>query len=149
MHGHAVMEEKLAMRIHAFDEIDRQDLIALWHACGLTRPWNDPDADIDRAIVGAHSTILVGKLESALVASAMLGEDGHRGWIYYLGVAATHQGRGLGTQMMDAACDWLRARGVPKVELMVRTDNAAATAFYDGLGFERQNVVTYGRWLRS
>ncbi|MEL6621375.1 MAG: GNAT family acetyltransferase [Pseudomonadota bacterium] len=141
------MEEKRVMHIQSFDEHDRQDLIALWHACGLTRPWNDPDADINRAILGAHSTILVGHVDAAVVASAMVGEDGHRGWIYYLGVAPTHRGRGLANQMMDAACDWLRALGVPKVELMVRTDNAAATTFYDRLGFERQNVVTYGRWL--
>ena len=38
--------------------------------------------------------------------------------------------------MMAAAEDWLRARGAPKLNLMVREDNAAAAAFYERLGYE-------------
>ena len=29
---------------------DAGDVIALWQACGLTRPWNDPATDFARAI---------------------------------------------------------------------------------------------------
>jgi ribosomal protein S18 acetylase RimI-like enzyme len=50
---------------------------------------------------------------------------------------------------MAAAEDWLRGQGAPKVQLMVREDNAAALGFYDGLGFERQKVVTLGRSLKD
>ena len=33
-------------------------LVALWEACGLTRPWNDPERDARLAIEGATSAIL-------------------------------------------------------------------------------------------
>lgn len=39
----------MTMHVRDFREGDRSALIALWKACGLTRPWNDPHQDIDRA----------------------------------------------------------------------------------------------------
>lgn len=123
------------------------DLAALWAACGLTRPWNDPDHDARLAIAGATSDILGLNEDGRLIASVMVGFDGHRGWIYYLAVAPDRQRRGIGRHMMVAAEAWLRARGAPKLQLMVRDDNKAAIAFYERLGLARQPVVTLGRFL--
>ena len=36
-----------ALSIRPFKARDRKALIALWNECGLTRPWNPPDRDID------------------------------------------------------------------------------------------------------
>ncbi|HVQ08091.1 MAG TPA: GNAT family N-acetyltransferase [Allosphingosinicella sp.] len=77
----------------------------------------------------------------------MTGFDGHRGWVYYLAVAPERRRQGLGREMMAAAEAWLRRRGVPKIQLMVREDNEAARAFYEALGLKRQKVVTLGRFL--
>jgi ribosomal protein S18 acetylase RimI-like enzyme len=49
--------------------------------------------------------------------------------------------------MMDAAEAWLRERGAPKLQLMVRGSNADAMGFYEALGLARQDVVTLGRFL--
>ena len=122
-------------------------LVALWEACGLTRPWNDPERDARLAIEGATSTILGLRDGEALIASVMIGLDGHRGWIYYLAVAPERRREGLGRALMDAAEAWLRARGAPKLQLMVRTTNEEALGFYEALGLERQEVVTLGRFL--
>ena len=54
---------------------------------GLTRPWNDPNADIALALATPSSTVLAGRIDGRLVATAMVGSDGHRGWVYYLAVA--------------------------------------------------------------
>jgi ribosomal protein S18 acetylase RimI-like enzyme len=126
---------------------DAPAVIALWHACGLTRPWNDPEADFRRAIDGATSAVLVLEEGDTLAASVMVGSDGHRGWVYYLAVAPEARRAGLGNAMMAAAEAWLRARGVPKIQLMVREDNEEALGFYEALGLERQKVVTLGRFL--
>ena len=123
------------------------EVIALWEACGLTRPWNDPAADFARAVAGPASAVLLLREGDALAASAMVGCDGHRGWVYYLAVAPARRRAGLGRAMMDAAEAWLRARGAPKLQLMVREDNDAALHFYEALGLERQKVVTLGRFL--
>lgn len=127
---------------------DRVAVIALWQACGLTRPWNDADADFYRALESPSAAILVlRETDHAISASVMVGFDGHRGWVYYLAVAPTHRRRGLGRQMMDAAEDWLRGHGAPKIQLMVRGGNKDALAFYEALGLERQDVVTLGRFF--
>lgn len=126
---------------------DIPPLVALWEACGLTRPWNDPGRDARRAIEGPTSTILGLRDGESLIASVMTGFDGHRGWVYYLAVAPDRRREGLGRQLMAAAEAWLRERGAPKLQLMVRDSNAAALDFYRALGLEPQAVVTLGTFL--
>lgn len=128
---------------------DAAAVIALWHACGLTRPWNDPAQDFARAIGGETSTVLVAEDAGELAGSVMIGDDGHRGWVYYLAVAEGARRTGLGRRLMAAAEQWLRARGCPKIQLMVRDGNAEALGFYAALGLEPQGVVTLGRFLKD
>ncbi len=135
------------MRIRAATPADRADTVALWAECGLTRPWNDPSLDFDRAVSGPTSAVLVAAEDGAVVGSVMVGADGHRGWIYYLSVAVDRRATGLGRALMEAAETWLGDAGMPKVELMVRADNAGAHHFYDALGYESSDVVVRQKWL--
>jgi ribosomal protein S18 acetylase RimI-like enzyme len=121
--------------------------VQLWRTCGLTRPWNDPDADLARALDGPSSTVLAGVEEGELLGTVMVGHDGHRGWVYYLAVEPRCRGRGLGRELMAAAESWLDEQGVPKLQLMVRADNAAVIEFYERLGYADQQVVVLGRFL--
>ena len=135
------------MRIDTCTDPDREAVVELWRRCGLTRPWNDPREDLARALAAADATVLVGDSEGGVVASVMVGFDGHRGWIYYLAVDPALQRQGLGRAMMRAAEQWLRDRGAPKLQLMVREDNTQALDFYARLGLERQVVVVLGKRL--
>ena len=126
---------------------DRGAVIALWRAAGLTRPWNDPGADFERALDGPSSTVLIGESDAALLATAMVGHDGHRGWVYYVAVREDVRGHGHGAAMMRAAEGWLHDRGIPKVQLMVRDDNVVASGFYEALGYEPAAVRVLGRRL--
>ncbi|UIJ44704.1 GNAT family acetyltransferase [Sphingomonas cannabina] len=126
---------------------DQAAVVALWRECGLTRPWNDPDRDFVLAADGPASTVLVAERDGRIAGSVMTGFDGHRGWVYYLAVAPDARRAGLGRMLMAAAEAWLRERGAPKVQLMVREGNDAALAFYAALGLEPQPVVTLGRFL--
>lgn len=126
---------------------DAPDAVAIWGLCGLTRPWNDPYADFELALASPSSTVLLARDGPFVCGSVMVGFDGHRGWVYYLAVAPARQRAGLGAMLMAAAEEWLRDRGAPKIQLMVREDNEAALAFYEGLGMERQKVVTLGRFF--
>ncbi len=135
------------MTISEVTDADANAVVDLWRRCDLTRPWNDPHADLTRARAIPSSTVLVGHIDGALVASVMVGDDGHRGWVYYLAVAPEARRRGLGRRMMQAAEDWLQARGTPKIQLMVRNGNGAAIDFYERLGLQRQDVVTLGKRL--
>lgn len=123
------------------------DATGLWERTGLTRPWNDPGADLHRALTGTTSTVLAAVEHEQLLATAMVGHDGHRGWVYYLAVTPAARGRGLGRRLVHACEQWVRARGIPKIQLMVRADDAPAAAFYERLGYTDSHVVVLGRPL--
>jgi ribosomal protein S18 acetylase RimI-like enzyme len=137
--------EKLAIAPMA--DGDAGAVVALWERCGLTRPWNDSSADIAFARRGPNSAILVGRCDGAIVATVMVGHDGHRGWFYYLGVDPDLQGQGLGRTMTQAAEAWLAERGIVKAQLMVRADNDRVRAFYEALGYGEQQRIIFAKWL--
>lgn len=114
---------------------DADAVVRLWERCGLTRPWNDPRADIVLAMRGANSTVLVGREAAAIVATAMVGHDGHRGWIYYVAVDPQYRDRDFGRDIVTFAENWLRERGLSKVELLVRPGNSEVCGFYQALGY--------------
>jgi ribosomal protein S18 acetylase RimI-like enzyme len=132
--------------VFAFEEGDVEAAVALWERCALTRPWNDPRADVARALAGPTSTVLAVREGGRLVATAMVGHDGHRGWMYYVAVDPDHRGRGLGRLVVTAAEEWLSGQ-VPKAMLMVRAANEAAVGFYEGLGYQAEEVRVFSRWL--
>lgn len=134
-------------RIEPATPADAAAVTALWHACGLTRPWNDPAADFALALGDAAATVLVARRGAVIAGSVMVGFDGHRGWVYYLAADPNARRIGLGRALMEAAEAWLRARGAPKLQLMLRSENSAALGFYQALGLERQDVVVLGRFL--
>lgn len=139
------------MRIRPFEEADRAAVVGLWHACGLTRPWNDPDRDIDRKLGVQPELFLVGEVDGevdgTVVATVMAGFDGHRGWMNYLATAPTHRGRGYARALVAAAEDRLLALGCPKVNLQIRATNADVLAFYAALGYGTDDVVSLGKRL--
>ncbi|MDX6197601.1 MAG: hypothetical protein QOJ79_752 [Actinomycetota bacterium] len=135
------------MEIADLPESLAADAIALWHDVGLTRPWNDPDADLRRALDGAASTVLAALDEDRLLGTAMVGHDGHRGWVYYLAVRPDVQRDGIGRALMQACERWVHTNGVPKIQLMVRSTNASVISFYEHLGYESSDVVVLGRVL--
>ena len=135
------------LAIAPIDDDDIASVVALWQRCGLTRPWNDPTGDIAFARRGPNSAVLVGRHGGTLVATVMVGHDGHRGWFYYLGVDPALQGKGFGRAMTQAAEAWLTARGIAKAQLMVRADNDRVRAFYEALGYGEQQRVLFAKWL--
>ena len=134
------------MEIRPLAETSAAAAVALWQEAGLTRPWNDAEGDFLRAVRGPDSAVLgVTGEDGALLATAMVGHDGHRGWVYYLAVAAGHRRRGLAGRLMEACEDWVRARDITKIQLMVRGDNEPVVAFYERLGYEPSDVVVLGK----
>ena len=135
------------LAITPIDDADVADVVALWQTCGLTRPWNDPATDIALARRGSNATVLIGRGDRLIVATVLVGHDGHRGWVYYLAVDPDHRQQGYGRVMMDEAERWLRERGIEKLQLMVRPDNKSVKNFYQSLGYSEQERVIYAKWL--
>lgn len=140
-----VIERELTIR--PFAPGDEAALIALWARCDLIRPWNDPRKDIQRKLGLQPELFLIGQRDTELVASVMAGYEGHRGWINYLAVAPEYQGQGLGRLILDHAEERLRELGCAKINLLVRATNDKVIAFYERLGYRRDEVICLGKRL--
>ncbi len=121
--------------------------MSLWSICELTRPWNDPNRDIDRKLARDAENLLVLDDDGRLIGSVMVGYGGHRGWVNYLAVHPDRRRQGLGRLLMDAAERRLRDLGCPKVNLQVRTSNEAAKDFYRRIGYSVDEAVSFGKRL--
>jgi ribosomal protein S18 acetylase RimI-like enzyme len=124
--------------IRVYEPADEDAVVALWQASGLTRPWNDPRADIQRKLADSPWGLLVADdiRHDGLAGSVMVGYDGHRGSVNYLAVRPDRRGTGLGRALMDHVESLLRARGCPKINLQVRPENSAVVAFYAHRGYD-------------
>ena len=136
------------MQVRTFVPEDSDAVIELWHDCGLTRPWNDPRQDIARKRSVSPDLFWVGcDPAGQVIASIMVGYDGHRGWINYLAVQAAHQGKGYARELMQRAEQALVQLGCPKLNLQVRAGNTAVIAFYEGLGYADDQTLSLGKRL--
>jgi len=137
----------LSLSIAPIEDADVDAVVSLWERCGLTRPWNEPAADIALARKDSNATILIGRDDETIVTTALVGHDGHRGWVYYVAVDPAQQKKGFGRVIMAAAEDWLRQTGIEKVQLLVRPENTAVRAFYESIGYGEQPRVMFAKWL--
>jgi ribosomal protein S18 acetylase RimI-like enzyme len=145
--GSLPMTQPDSVSIRPFRAADQEAVVALWHACDLVRPWNDPHKDIARKLRVHPEWFLVAEIDGEIVGTVMVGYEGHRGWINYLAVHPSRQRGGVGRNLMIVAEGILRDAGCPKINLMVRRTNAHAVAFYERLGFSSDDVVTLGKRL--
>lgn len=135
------------LQIRPFREADEAQVVSLWQACGLTRPWNDPHKDIARKLQVQRELFLVAEEDGRIVASVMAGYEGHRGWVNYLAVEPAYRRGGLGARLMRRVEQELLARGCPKLSLLVRTSNIEVLAFYRALGYAQDEAVPLGKRL--
>ncbi len=135
------------MKIRTFQSSDTEPVIALWQACGLVKPWNDPHKDIARKLAVMPELFLVGSNEDGIIGSAMGGYEGHRGWVNYLAVHPEQQGNGYGRILMEALEEKLIALGCPKINLQVRDTNLDVIKFYEAIGYKIDQVVSLGKRL--
>lgn len=138
-----------ALLIRPYRPSDQDSVVALWHACDLTRAWNDPHQDIARKLAVDPEFFLVCEDDGEIVGSAMFGYEGHRGWVNYLGVSPAHRRKGLARALMQEGERLLREAGCPKLNLQVREGNQAAVAFYTSLGYVDDQVISFGRRLTT
>ncbi|MGW9114421.1 GNAT family acetyltransferase [Microbacterium sp. NPDC055683] len=137
----------MSFAIRPLQDRDVEAVVALWLAAGLTRPWNDPHADIRRARAVWPDLLLVAVDGDAVTGSVMAGYDGHRGWLYYLAADPARRGEGIGRALVAEAERRLVAIGCPKVMLMVRAENTRVLEYYDAIGYTRESTSLTGKRL--
>jgi ribosomal protein S18 acetylase RimI-like enzyme len=133
--------------IRPFTLSDEEAVVTLWRACGLTHANNNPRKDIARKMKVNPEMFLVYEMAGRIVGTVMVGYEGHRGWINYLGVLPEYQGQGLGRELMDRAETMLIERGCAKINLQIRATDTRVIQFYEGIGFKVDEVVSMGKRL--
>ena len=135
--------------IRPFRREDTEAVVALWRRAGLVVPWNDPYRDIERKLTVQPELFLVAEdgASASVVGAAMVGYDGHRGWVNYLAVDESRRGEGIGATIMAEAERLLVERGCPKLNLQVRSTNQDVIDWYRSLGYEPDHAVGLGKRL--
>ena len=137
------------LHIRPFRASDEAAVIALWTASNLVVSHNNPRKDIARKLQVNPEWFLVGEHDGQIVATCVVGYEGHRGWINYLAVSPSVQRRGVGSQMMEEAEKILSKAGCPKINLQIRSTNLQVIEFYKSLGFKIDEVTGMGKRLES
>ena len=128
---------------------DSEAIVRLWQESNLIVPWNDPWNDISIKLGFQPDLFLVGTMENRIVATAMAGYEGHRGWINYLAVSPEKRRQGIGRRMIEAAEKKLKSLGCPKLNVQIRNSNNDVVEFYKRVGFSDDNVVGFGKKLKQ
>ena len=133
--------------IRQFVPNDTNRVIFIWEQCDLVRKWNNPNFDIQRKLNFQKELFFVGLLNDEIIATAMFGYDGHRGWLNYFAVLPNFQKRGFGKQLMTFGEMVLIEKGCPKLNLQIRNDNFKAINFYQKVGYKEDAAVSFGKRL--
>ena len=138
----------LKISIRPYRESDQDDVIRLWERVFPDAPpHNNPARDIRTKREVQPELFLVAHIEERLVGTAMAGFDGHRGWVYDLGVDPDYQRKGVGTALMRRVEAGLLGMGCPKLNLQIRAHNAEVQSFYESLGYFAEDRVSMGKRL--
>jgi len=137
----------LEIHIRPYRADDEQAVLDLWKECHLIVGHNDPKKDIRRKLRIQPEWFLVGEQTGLVIATCMVGYEGHRGWINYLAVSPHAQRRGIASKMMEQAEGLLRGAGCPKINLQIRSTNLQVIEFYKSIGFKTDEVTSMGKRL--
>jgi ribosomal protein S18 acetylase RimI-like enzyme len=138
---------EIEMEIRPYLSDDEQAVIALWQKCNLVKIWNNPKLDIERKLGINPELFLVGLINGEVVATAMGGYEEHRGWVNYLAVTPDYQKKGIGRRIMEAIEQEILAKGCPKINVQIRSDNSDVVKFYESIGYEIEERISMGKRL--
>jgi ribosomal protein S18 acetylase RimI-like enzyme len=146
------MSEYPVMSIRPVTSSDTEAVAALWRLVfpeygDPMRPHRDARASVVRKLAFGDGLFWLAEAQGRVVGTIMAGYDGHRGWIYSLGVHPEARRTGIGQALVEHVEHALAALGCPKVNLQVFSSNLAAQEFWRGVGYLRDEVVSFGKRL--
>jgi ribosomal protein S18 acetylase RimI-like enzyme len=120
--------------------------VDLWKAVfGYETAHNNPHLAIDKKLQVADDLLFVAIADKTVVGTIMAGYDGHRGWLYSLGVTPSHRRQGIGSQLVVHAERALILKGCVKINLQILEGNEKVTTFYETLGFSVEKRINMGK----
>ncbi|KYB68375.1 acetyltransferase, partial [Salmonella enterica subsp. enterica] len=114
---------------------------------GLTPSPSDSREAIEKKLQRDPELFLAATEQDQLIGAVMGAFDGRRGWVYHLAGYPENQGKQIGRLLMNELEERMRAVGCDKMNLLVAQDNVRVGAFYQKLGFTRDDVFFMGKWI--
>ena len=132
--------------IRSYEARDHDEVVAFWKEMFPDDPPSkDPALMIRRKLTVQPELFLVGYVDGHLVATALEGFDGVRGWVRRLLVRRSHRRQGIARALMAAAEEGLAKLGCSKLNLRVRSTNVEVISFFRALGYSVDDRVSLGK----
>ncbi|MFM7144328.1 MAG: N-acetyltransferase family protein [Alphaproteobacteria bacterium] len=106
------------------------------------------DAENATVLVAESADGVVGYLFAAIEPHSWKDLRDEAGWIHDLVVGEQVRRRGVGRLLLEAATDWLRSRGMPRVMLSTAARNEAGRAAFAAMGF-RATMIEMAREIEA
>ena len=135
------------MKIRKFQEENRSSLIELWQRVFPDDPPHNEPSKVIEAKLAVDDLIFLAESDNEIIGACMAGYDGHRGWLYAVAVSPEDRRSGIGTQLVEHAMQALKELGCIKVNLQIRSTNTEVAAFYESLGFAREDRLSMGAFI--
>ncbi|MCS7246885.1 MAG: GNAT family acetyltransferase [Anaerolineales bacterium] len=143
-------EVKRDFRVRTFEfPQDYEPVIRLWRIAGggVHLGPSDTYEEIAKKLQRDPQLFLVAEKEGHVVGAVLGGFDGRRGLVYHLAVHPAERNRGVATALMEELEHRFRKIGCRRVYLLVAPENTTAQQFYERRGWQRMEILTYGKDL--
>jgi len=142
------LPDKLVLREFLFPS-DYSQVINLWKNAGpgihLRR--SDEKDEIAKKLLRDPDLFIVAEVNGIIIGTILGGFDGRRGMIYHLAVEDSYRKNGIGTELMNELENRMKQRGCIRSYLLVTDDNLDAIRFYETAGWEKMDLLIYGKDL--
>jgi ribosomal protein S18 acetylase RimI-like enzyme len=128
---------------------DYEQVHQLWATAGpgVHVGRSDRVEEIAKKLQRDADLFLVADNNMGILGAVLGGFDGRRGLVYHLAVQPEHRNSGVGSALMQALENRLRAKGCLRCYLLVTRDNPEAQRFYGKQGWERMEIDIFGKDL--
>ena len=118
---------------------------ALWNSIdgmGL-RSLDDSKEGIEKYLSRNPSTSFIAFDDDKSIGCILCGHDGRRGYIYHTCVLPEYRGKGVGTRLVNLACNALKSEGLNKCALVCFTSNETGNGFWKSQNWELRTDLNY------
>ena len=124
---------------------DYDQAFEMWLQAGRSgiRTEEDSREGIERFLLRNPDTSFIAEKEGRAIGVLMCGHDGRRGYIYHTAIRDPSRVKTIGGALLDAMETAMRELRIPKVGLLVDTDNDEGAVFWERLGWTRRDDLIY------
>ena len=137
------------MHTRKYHPRDREALISLWQTVFPDDPPHNAPPKLLSEKLAVDDLVFVIEQGDEIVGGCIAGFDGHRGWLYAVGVKPRYRRSGAGTKLVNHVLDELSSMGCIKANIQIRSSNREVIRFYRELGFAEEQRTSMSIFLDS